>query len=170
MRVIKQASNFHEETLNVKQKLINAQKTKIVVDTDVDTRATDNKTDELFELSRTVTVLFNKVNDYNKFLNAAVKIGVTQIYPLTMTINDADEYYQQALLTAIDNAKEKALNIAKQTGQQVGKLIYVKEMSNNHYRPQYRGSMMVNAFSEHNSHTGAKEITASVLVNFELKE
>lgn len=165
LRIIKEDPKIKIHGLEVDQRLNNNQESKVLIDT----KTPDYVTGEFFELSRTITVTFNEISDYDQFLNAAIKIGVTHISPLTMTIDDSDKHYQQALLQAVINAKEKALLIAKRADQQLGKLVYIKEVSNNQYRPQFRGSMMVNSSFDHGSQTGTKEITASVLVNYSIE-
>ena len=165
LRIIKVEKNLKVHGLEVNQRLRNNQESQVLIDT----KTPDDVIGEIFELSRTITVTFNDISDYDQFLNAVIKIGVTHISPLTMTIEDSDKYYQQALLQAVANAKDKALLLAKKAGKELSELVYIKETSNNHYRPQFRGSMMVNSSFEHSSDIGTKEITASVLVNYSIE-
>ena len=124
----------------------------------------------LFELSRQVTVAFNKIDDYDHFLAQIIKVNVSHISSLSMDVSDRDKYYQQALLQAIDHAKLKAQRMAKKAGSVLGKLVLVKEVSSNHYRPMYAEAMMSDSRgSGHTSQIGSQTITARVLVKFNLK-
>lgn len=123
----------------------------------------------LFELSRQITVNFNNIEQYDSFLGQVIKIKVSNISPLMMNVDDRDEYYQQALLQAISHAQQKASRMAKQAGKKVGKLVLLKELSSNNYRPLYSDAMMTsNSRTQHKSLTGNQTITARVLVKFGL--
>lgn len=123
----------------------------------------------LFELSRQITVNFNNIEQYDSFLGQVIKVKVSNISPLMMNVDDRDEYYQQALLQAIDNAQKKAVRMAKQAGQKIGKLQLIKELSSNNYRPVYSDAMMMsNSRTQHKSLTGKQSISARVLVKFSL--
>lgn len=125
---------------------------------------------QLFELSRYITVHFSTISDYDKFLEQIVKLNVSHISTLSMSVKQRDKYYQQALMKAIDHAKLKAHKMIKQTGGKLGELIYLKEVSGGHYQPRYAQSMMSESISgSHSSLVGTQEITASVLVKFSIK-
>lgn len=125
----------------------------------------------LFELSRQITVNFNKIDDYDNFLAQIIKINVSHISSLSMSVKERDEFYQQALLLAISHAKNKAQRMAKQAGTNVGDLLLVKELSTNHYRPMYAEAMMSKSSSPgHTSLIGSQTITARVLVKFSLED
>jgi uncharacterized protein YggE len=125
----------------------------------------------LFELSRQITVNFNNIDDYDNFLAQIIKIKVSHISSLSMSVSERDEYYQQALLQAINHAKYKAERMAKQAGASLGKLRLVKELSSNHYRPMYAEAMMSDSSSStHTSLIGSHTITARVSVKFSLED
>ena len=87
-----------------------------------------------------------------------------------MSVDDTDTYYQQALTQAFKNAKTKALQIASQTEQSLGNLVFIKELSSNHYRTQYNSALMsVSTAFGHNSQIGNQQINASVLVKYSLE-
>ena len=125
----------------------------------------------LFELSRQITVKFNSIDEYDRFLTQIIKINVSHISSLSMSVAGRDEYYQQALLKAVSHAEEKAQRMAKQAGRKIEKLQMIREQSSNHYRPMYAEAMMSDARSKgHASLTGSQTITASVSVKFSLKD
>jgi uncharacterized protein YggE len=125
----------------------------------------------LFELSRQITVKFNKMSDYDNFLAQIIKINVSHISSLVMSVEGREEYYQQALIRAIGHAKQKAQRMAEKAGRKIGKIQLIKELSSNHYRPMYAEAMMSDAGSNgHSSQSGSQTITARVLVKFHLDD
>lgn len=168
LRIIENDPNVTVRGLEVDRSSAHSQKSKVYLGTNTP-ETVKRITPDLFELSRSITVNFSEINDYDQFLNAVIKVGVSHISPLTMTVDNTDKYYQQALLQAINNAKNKAVNIANQAGQKIAKLIYVKEMSTNHYGVRYSSTRMVNSSLEHSSEIGTKEINARVLVNYAIE-
>jgi uncharacterized protein YggE len=169
LRVIKEERDINVQGVEVNKRLTNNQKSKVYVSTP-SSNNNDSFRPQYFELSRIITVNFSDISDYDRFLNDTIKVGVSNISPLTMSIDDTDQYYQQALILALKNAKDKALNIAKQSGHSLGKLIFVKESSNNHYRARFDSAMMSAKSSfEHTSQVGNQAINASVLVKYSIE-
>jgi len=169
LRVVKHDPRIDIHGVEVAQRLPNNQKSKVYVGVPPSTTE-DNVRPQSFELSRIITVNFSEIKDYDQFLNAVIKIGVSHISPLTMSVDDTDKYYQQALAQAIRNAKTKAQQIARQSEQKLGKLVYVKELSSNHYRARNNPAMMsTNASYEHSSQIGNQAINASVLVKYSIE-
>ena len=125
----------------------------------------------LFELSRHIQVSFTNIDDYDRFLTQLVKINVSHIAPLSMNITERDKYYQQALLKAIVQAKDKAQKMIQHAGGRLGKLIYLKEQSTNYYQPRYAQAMMSESSSvNHSPLVGSQSINASVLMKFAIIE
>jgi len=169
LRIIKEEPVIDIHGVEVNQRLPNNQKSKVYVGVPPSNHE-NNVIPQYFELSRTITVNFSDIKDYDQFLNAVIKIGVSKISPLTMSVGDTDKYYQQALAQAINNAKIKAKQIAQQSEQKLGKLVYVKELSSNHYRARNSAAMMsTNASFEHSSQIGNQAISASVLVKYSIE-
>lgn len=170
LHVLNEEQRLNIHGLEVNHELPNQQKSKVYVAGGAKTQ-TSNSIPQYFELSRKITVKFSDIKDYDQFLNSIVKIGVTHISPLAMSVGDTDKYYQQALMLAIDKAKEKASKIAKQVDQKLGDIVFVKETSSNHYRTRYNTAMMSSSSSfEHNSQAGSQAINASVSVKYSLDD
>lgn len=169
LRVIKDDSNIAPHSLDMSQRQSERSKSKIFVGVPSSEQVTNVKP-VFFELSRNITVNFSEIKDYDLFLNAVIKIGVSQISPLSMSISESDKFYQQAIAQAVNNAKEKAKQIAIQSEQKLGKLVYVKEMSSHYYQSRNNSAMMsVRASYEHNSQVGNQAISASVLVKYAIE-
>lgn len=121
----------------------------------------------IFEVSRQVTINMDDIADYDRLLDQLVKIGVTHISSLSMSVAKKDNFYKKALAKAIMLAKDKALRIAGQAGIQLGKLIYLKEISYN--APVIQSNMRMaygRDASLHNSNIGTTQIKAEVLAVF----
>ncbi len=124
----------------------------------------------IFEVTRQITINIDDIARYDRLLEQLVKIGVTNISSLSMSVANKDSYYQKALAQAIMLAKEKALRIAGQAGVQLGKLIYLKEISYN--APIVQSSMRMayaNESTMHDSNVGTTQIKAEVLATFAIK-
>lgn len=135
------------------------------------TNSVNEHKNALFELSRQITVKFNNIDEYDRFLSQIIKINVSHISSLSMSVEGRDEYYQQALLKAISHATEKAQRMSKQAGRSLGTLTLIKELSSNQYRPMYAEAMMsANNRKIHSSLTGSQTISARILVKFSLKD
>lgn len=123
-----------------------------------------------FELRRTISINFDRIEDYDQFLNKIIKLGVQHIYPLAMTVENTEKHYQQALIQAFNNAKDKADLISRHSNVELGKLLFVKEQSSNYYRPRvYSAKMSAESTTNHSSQVGSQMINASVLVKFSIQ-
>jgi len=132
---------------------------------------TNNHKNTLFELSRRIQVSFSNIDEYDQFLTQLVKINVSHISSLSMSISQREQYYQQALLQAMTQAKQKAKKMIQHSGRRLGKLIYLKEQSNNNYQPRYAQAMMSeSSSSNHSSLVGSQTVKASVLMKFSLAQ
>ncbi len=168
--LVKDHSVVDVQVVDMDQKFPQNNSGKVYAGTDSIGNRSKDKTQN-FELSRTITVKFLNIEDYDKFLNKVIKVGVERIYPLTMSVTNSDNTYQQALAKAIDNAKEKAKQVAKQANVILGKLVYLKELSSNHYQARLTASNMYSESTiEHHSQVADTIISASVLVKFAIKE
>jgi uncharacterized protein YggE len=125
---------------------------------------------QYFELSRTININFSSIETYDQFLNNAIKLEVTHIYPLAMSIENTEKYYQQALIQALKNAKNKAIQLANHSNVTLGKLLNVTEQSSNYYRSNVSTARMSTKLSsDHSSEVGNQAINASVLVKFAIQ-
>ena len=169
LRVIKEEqADIKIHGVEVNYKTPNDQKSKVHVSSNGSEKVAHVKP-QYFELSRNITIKFSDIKDYDQFINAIIKIGVSHISPLSMSVGDTDKYYRQALSLALEKAKAKATQIANQTAQNLGVLLYVKETSSNHYRAQYSSTMILKSASSHESLVGSQKINASVLVKYAFK-
>jgi uncharacterized protein YggE len=145
------------------------QHSKVTVGTN-EINSLQNSKRQYFELRRTISVNFLSIDDYDQFLTKVIKLGVSHISPLVMSVENTEKHYQQALIQAIKNAKNKAVQIANYSNVALGELLFVKELSSNYYRPQLSTARMsVERAPNHNSEVGNQVINASVLVKFSIE-
>ncbi|MEW6984433.1 SIMPL domain-containing protein [Colwelliaceae bacterium 6471] len=117
------------------------------------------------EVSRRIKINLFDLTHYDQLLDSVTKIGVSRIYPLSMSISKAGQLYQQALDQAIMDAKQKATRIAAQAGVSLGKLSYMKEISYGAPSALARAS---DFRAEFQSSAGQERITAQVLATYSI--
>jgi hypothetical protein len=167
LRPIYQKSTVNYSAIEVKQNLKGNKKGRVHLAKNELDKATQPY---IFEVTRQITINIDDIASYDLLLEQLVKIGVTNISSLSMSVANKDNYYQKALAKAIILAKEKALKIAGQAGVQLGKLIYLKETSYNAPVVQSRMRMAyTNNSTMHNSNVGTTQIKAEVLATFAIK-
>ena len=175
LRIVKDKPSIIVEGVEVNKKIgnnsfPNNQKSKVYLGAN-GVNNQNNIKPKYFELRRTISVNFESIEDYDLFLHKIIKLGVSHIYPLAMTVENTEKHYQQALIQAFNNAKNKATQIANNANVVLGKLLYVKEHSSNYYRPRMNSVMMSAEIApNHNSQVGTQVINASVLVKFSIQE
>ncbi|PHR81604.1 MAG: SIMPL domain-containing protein [Colwellia sp.] len=175
LTVVKDKPSIIVEGIEVRQRagngsLPNNQYNKVTIGADGVQRQNNIKP-QYFELSRMISINFSSIEGYDKFLSKVIKLGVSRISPLAMSVENTEMHYQQALVQALTNAKNKASKIAIHSNVVLDKLLYVKELSSNYYRSRLSSTMMsAEITSNHTSQVGNQVINASVLVKFSIQE
>ncbi|NMP31433.1 SIMPL domain-containing protein [Thalassotalea sp. M1531] len=122
-----------------------------------------------FMLKRIVKVNLNQVNRYELLLDKAVKLGVTRISPVQTGFADAESLYQQALIQALNNAKEKANKLAQKLEVNLGAVQKIQEQA---YRAPGSVLMAAEAMdvsASRKNYTGVNQISAEVTVTFAIQ-
>lgn len=127
-------------------------------------RQNEDKLDQ-FRIERTTTVLIRDLKLYPDLLEAATKLGVSQIQPVELQTADSEQYYAEALQQAFAAAKAKAAQLAELSGRKLGKVNQVHEQSSAP-GPRFKGMMM--AAESLPVNFGQQQIRADVQVQFEL--
>jgi len=120
-----------------------------------------------FEVARTITVTFTDFTLYEQLLDNVIKIGVSRISPLKTTFTNSENLYQQALIQALKNAREKAEAIAEEINVKLGKLSSFKESS---YHTTNTYIMPSNSSDSFSSQIARKDVSAQVSVIYSIKE
>lgn len=109
----------------------------------------------------------------NKVLDASVTEGSNQIQGVTLGFDDPDNLRQQARSLALQKAKQKAEELAKEAGLRLGKIVSISESTGSGYPVPYmvegRGMGGGGAESAANIQTGTQDITETMTVVFEVK-
>ena len=121
---------------------------------------------EGYSASNSVAATTN-VDHVGELIDAAVDAGANQISGPTMSRNDSDRVYRQALADAISDARERADVLAKAAGRAVGEITAMVEGSSTPI-PYYEKATLA-ADSATPIVPGTQETSATVSVTFELR-
>jgi uncharacterized protein YggE len=80
-----------------------------------------------YQISQSVTVKIRNFDNIGKALEMAGSAGVNQVGGLSFTIDDPEGLRQQARVEALQNAKSKAEELAKNAGVKLGRLVSFNE-------------------------------------------
>ena len=170
----KPSNSSRIKSIEIEQALVNGQQARVSprnISTSNKSLASEYNNNYVFDVSRQIHIKLKNIEDYDRLLDQVVKIGVTHISALQMSVSKADYYYQQALLQAIADAKQKALIIAKQAGVSINKVLYLKESGYNapSLMSNARTRMVSAPLLEHTSQVGTQNISAQVQMIFSIK-
>ncbi|MGB1261385.1 MAG: SIMPL domain-containing protein [Cognaticolwellia sp.] len=100
-------------------------------------------------VSASMDVDISQLSHYQAFIDQLVKIGVSEVLPMTVSKANYQRAYQQALKNAIKDGKDKAEKMLAMTGASLGKIIAVQEISPQQFNPlsntQFSAEKMINA-------------------------
>ena len=133
------------------------------------------RTFEGYELDQSLEV---KVRDFTKvgeILQKATAVGANLTSNLQFTIEDQQQYKQEARAKAIEQAKANAENLAKVSGVKLGKLVNVYE--NYSYTPTYStknvygmgGGVALEQAASPTIQSGQQEIQMTINLVYEVK-
>lgn len=88
-----------------------------------------------YTVSQDVQVKIRQTDKVDDVLKAAGDLNLNQIGGLTFTIDNPENYKQQARIKALENAKDKADALAKVMGVKLGKVISFSESGGNVLAP-----------------------------------
>ena len=98
-----------------------------------------------YEVTNTVTVKIRDVDATGQIIDAVAKAGgdLIRINGVSFTVDDPSPYYAEARAEAVDDAIEKAKQLADLSGVQLGKPFYISEGGGYTYNPIYRDYEMM---------------------------
>jgi len=149
--------------------IVNESYVKSPIDKGISKVVNSNKDKQVlvYDVSRTIEIDFRDADKYDVLLDLLVKLGVTNISPLQKKVKDSEGLYQQAMIAAIADAKQKAKLMAEQLNVKVGQVVNIKESSSYNAPVRYRMEAMA-AAPTFQSNFGENEITAQVVVVFSI--
>ena len=125
-----------------------------------------------YTVSQDVSVKIRNVNNVSTVVDGINKIGVTNMSGPNFTIDNPDAVQAQARQKAIDDAKSKATELAKELGVSLGKIVNFSESGNNSVVPMYAKAMTAEAPSSpvpSQIPTGQNTITSDVTITYEIR-
>lgn len=99
-----------------------------------------------YTVSRTIVIKLKDLTKFEDFLSEIVKLGVTEVGSVSFETSQLRKYKDQTRAMAIRAAKEKALALAKEIGQTIGKAVSITEKDIDGYRSPY-SNVRSNSFS-----------------------
>lgn len=89
------------------------------------------RTTENYQAYTSVSVSTNDVDNAGKYVDAALKAGATGTNGVTFSLEQPEQYYNQALTEAVKTAQSSATAIAQAYGRPLGQVVSVVENSRN---------------------------------------
>ncbi|MGE5392149.1 MAG: SIMPL domain-containing protein [Candidatus Saccharibacteria bacterium] len=141
----------------------------------------DGKSDIVgYDVSESVMVKVRGVDQstemLGKILQGAVDNGSNVINGVSLTFDDPDNLKQEARKLAINKAKEKAQDLAKEAGIKLGKVISISEAGSAYPTPVYSEMGYGGAARDQvaksvapNIEAGSQDVVANITVTFEVK-
>lgn len=123
---------------------------------------------------RSVNIKLYDLGKYTELADALAKLDITELHQQGYGYDNASEHQNQALVKALNNARNKAQLIADTLGRKLGNVYHVSE-SGSHFVAMPKGRMMVAMASDSMAEsaapleTRAQTVTANVSVVFLLK-
>ena len=120
-----------------------------------------------YTLSTTISIKVKDINKIVEIFTEATKAGANS-YDIKFTVNDYDKYYKEALKKAIEDGNNKAKEMSKKLGVDLGSAVKIDEDQN--YINYNENNNFINANYEKDSNIvrGADQlITAAVKMTFQ---
>lgn len=89
-----------------------------------------------YEVRQSLNVKIRDLENAGNIITLAGQNGVNEVSGLTFTIDDPESVKAEARKMALANAQQKAEDLAKLAGVNLGKIVSFSESSNDYYPPQ----------------------------------
>jgi uncharacterized protein len=106
------------------------------------------------------------IGDVGDLIDAAVDAGANQVSGPSMTIDDEEAFYRQALKAAVDQARERAEALADAAGVRLGLVTSVVESGSGSPPQPFAAREAVAADASTPIEPGKREVPATVTVTF----
>ncbi len=120
-----------------------------------------------YRVDNQLSVKIRKLSDLGTILDAAVSAGANNIYGVSFTLDDFTPYQHQARTAAVKDAQDKAAQLAKAGGLQLGKITSISEVTT---QPIPFARAAVPSFAAAGNavpvQTGELDVSVSVTVHF----
>jgi uncharacterized protein len=125
-----------------------------------------------YRVDNSVTVISHKIESLGPLLDALVQGGANQIHGISFRMNDSSTLLDEARKRAVADARHKAGLLAGEAGVVVGLPLEINDQGSSDPSPpgQYNMGFRVMAAAPMQISPGEQELTASVLIVYELKQ
>ena len=127
-----------------------------------------------YDINQTLTVKMRDLTKIGQIIEAATGAGANETNNLQFTLDNPDATQSQARAKAIDDAKSKAKELAKQLGVKLGRIM---NYSDNGYYPPVQMNYAVSDMKASgtgaavaNVQTGENKVTANVNITYEIEQ
>jgi len=125
-----------------------------------------------YEVAKTVIVRFTDIARFEEFFSAVLQAGVSRVSDVSFRTSQIRKYKDQARMLAIRAAREKAVALASEIGQTIGKAHSISEEDERRSSSANTFTLVSGNFSADESSTiapGTIRVTAQVSVSFILQ-
>lgn len=129
-----------------------------------------------YEVNQSITVKVRQTEKAGDLVTAVGATGISNLSGLQFTVDDRDQYVEEARAQAITKAKEKAKILAEQLGVKLGKIMYYNENGYPIYKEGLGGAadeMMLSSTAQARAPaelpTGETKITSRISITYEIK-
>lgn len=120
-----------------------------------------------FTLSRQINVVLRQPDQFDQVIDNALARGVTQVSNISYQLSNPDQLYQQALLGAFAQAREKATQMAAQADTKLGLATNIEELTGGQHSAPIQAEMRI---QQSPSLPGQQSIEATIRVTFNLSQ
>ena len=125
-----------------------------------------------YEVTQSLDVKVRKIDEAGKILSGAVEMGANQVGGINLAIDNEDALKRAARQAAINEAKQKADDLVKDLGVNLGRLVSFSESSGGYPTPLY-GMMKAEGLgggaTAPEIPTGENKISVSVNLTYEIR-
>ncbi len=128
-----------------------------------------------YEVTQSVSVKIRAVEKVDALFELFGKLGITEFYGPNFVVDDLGKSKEEARAKAINNARIKAVKLAKDLRVDLGKVIAFNEQNNSMQPVLYRAKAEMMAVSADNSGSsntitpGENKITSNVTITYEIR-
>lgn len=127
-----------------------------------------------YNLIQSLDIKIRDFNKINEIIGGLTKAGANQISDITFTIDDPEQYKNEARIQALNKIKARAQLLSRETGIKIGRIVNISE---NAYQPVYQSAYnlkdsftpSLNSSSAAPIEKGSQEIIATVTVSYEIQ-
>lgn len=128
-----------------------------------------------YELDQRLQVKIRDMETVGKTIDLATKNGANEVSNVSFTIDDTEEFKNQAREEAIQKAKAKAKSMSKLSGINLGRVVNVSENFGSNYPVSYDSAYSTRSMGgmkeaeQANIQVGENEINVTVNLTYEIK-